>query len=271
MLLISSLSYANDIKTDSTPESSLYQNAANYCLVPQIIQILDHNPDINVNDTSFNGLTTTMGVIKKISTLLPEYDSNYNSIIFENCLTIISFLVNHKNYDYRAPLGSSKNDIMYFMSFGQGLTFKQQELYNRVLSILLKPKREVFKDYNYLIPSSQKTDISSALQANAKYGTVEMFCHYLKSAADAPQYLDLNNRSDEQFEKTPLMLAAEAGNFEMVKALIAEGADYYAPLDGDIYATEKLARKNGHLEIAQFIKDIQDSVISLPVSVCRLP
>lgn len=245
------------------PPTTKLEIFAKACNVSQIKQLLEKDPDFEIN----YGAITLTPVQLSIQSFI---DASNNGLLWkcDACLNSISAIIGDQRYNVKEAPMRQRTDLVFAIEKEREI--KNEELVKQRFEILmylmlheLSSKPDF--DINYSIVNGTPISMpKTALQAAGAYGkfsisTCVLLAKYPVLINNIDQRIDINHY-------TPLMFTATYGNIETAKKLLFYGADYLQnftgyPITG--IPVLYMAKNGGFHELEKLFEDYKQGIINV--------
>jgi hypothetical protein len=239
-----------------TPSWVKLANFSSACDPIQVAQLLKNDPKLDLY--TYSGLTAIQVAQLRYVAAIKNNEAQY----IDACLSTVMTLMKDPRYKWKEDIVGKMTDLMYFLDAAKDLTPVQVRGLN--LGGYLETLRK-FSDFDISYQTLGATGLDrprTVAGVIAQGGNTEIWCRI--SRLDSTLGDRMDERPNTQ-QYTPLLLAAAAGKGDMVRLLIAEGADWLVPLQSlnDSWPVEALAKNSSDATLAPWLREHKASVVRI--------
>lgn len=187
------------------------------CDEPQIRGLLKANPTFNINEPA-GTLTAVQLTLQRLVAAVSKVEVKYQDACSNTLLTMMS----DSRYSWKEAIIGRPTDFMFLVENTKDISDdKVISLYNFFFNAMNKvPTFDINYQTAAATSSSRPRTVAGYIAEN---GNTKIWCTVRKKY---PSMVDSMDARPNENQYTPLLLAAAVGKSDMVKLLIAEGADW---------------------------------------------
>lgn len=187
------------------------------CDEPQIKGLLKANPTFNINEPA-GTLTAVQIASQRLVTATSKGETNYQ----DACANTIFTLMSDQRYSWKEAIYGRPTDFMFLIESAKNIPDdKIKPLFEY---FFLAMNKVTAFDINYQTALAADTSRPRTVAGYiAENGSIKAWCTIRNKYPKMVELMDVRTNENQY---TPLLLAAAAGKSEMVKLIIAEGADW---------------------------------------------